>query len=167
MLFSALASIGATFLGVVLFLTGSLTGCLDSIGFGQSKSVVTLLLPGFHGRQLEAGLIGSVGETATYMVTCPTSRSTPCGIPGKGLEVTAAPTAASIVNVDESGYTATVSCQVAGTTSASCRAAHGTVEVQGTLAPKDLNWMSVTITGSYTPTPTPSNKPPALHVQGV
>ncbi|KAJ6141273.1 hypothetical protein N7470_010169 [Penicillium chermesinum] len=159
MLFSALASIGATFLGVVLFLTGSLTGCLDSIGFGQSKSVVTLLLPGFHGRQLEAGLIGSVGETATYMVTCPTSRSTPCGIPGKGLEVTAAPTAASIHGHRLLPSCGDNICIVSG------RARNG--GGAGTLAPKDLNWMSVTITGSYTPTPTPSNKPPALHVQGV
>lgn len=91
---------------------------------------------------------------------------------------------AAVQNVDNSGQlvlmvsksdatlltrcsTATVSCQVAGTTSASCRAAHGTVEKQGTLAAKDLNWIPVTVTGSYAP-PTPLAVPekyPAIVVQ--
>lgn len=62
MLFSALAYIGATVLDTVLLLTGDFTGYLHSIGASHNKvAVVNLLLPGFHGRHLQAGVIGSVG----------------------------------------------------------------------------------------------------------
>lgn len=44
---------------------------------------------------------------------------------------------------------ASVSCDIQGTTYAFCHAAHGTVDVHATLAPKHLNWMSITVTGVY------------------
>lgn len=45
--------------------------------------------------------------------------------------------------------TASVSCDVEGSTYAFCHAKYGTINVQGTLAPKDLNWMQVPITTLY------------------
>lgn len=44
---------------------------------------------------------------------------------------------------------ASVSCDVKGTTYASCRASYATIDVQATLAPKHLNWMPVPVTGIY------------------
>ena len=60
MLFSAWAGFGATVLDAVFFVTGDFSGYLHSIGVGHGRPVVNLLLPGFHGIQLEAGIIGSV-----------------------------------------------------------------------------------------------------------
>ncbi|KAJ5875454.1 uncharacterized protein N7473_012801 [Penicillium subrubescens] len=120
----------------------------------------TLLLPGFQGRTLEAGIISKAGDATTYLVTCPTSvASADCGIPGKGMTAIAAPSSAELYQAYADGSTATVSCAIAGTTYASCSAAQGTVTVQHTLDSKNINWMPVTVTGdcsTSTPTPTPT-----------
>lgn len=50
--------------------------------------------------------------------------------------------------------TASVLCVIEGTTYALCHAKYKTVDVEGTLAPKDLNWMRVTVTGAYHSRPT-------------
>ncbi|KAF3391528.1 hypothetical protein F1880_007658 [Penicillium rolfsii] len=135
-----------------------LTGA-TAVAAGQTA---TLLLPGFQGRTLEAGVISKAGDATTYLVTCPTSvASADCGIPGKGMTAIAAPSSAELYQAYGDGSTATVSCAVAGTTYASCSAAQGTVTVQHTLDAKNINWMAVTVTGdcstsTSTPTPTPT-----------
>lgn len=48
---------------------------------------------------------------------------------------------------------------VEGKSYALCHAKYNTIDVQGTLAPKDLNWMHVTVTGSYLE---PSSSEPTL-----
>jgi len=125
-----------------------------------AANTATLLLPGFQGRDLEAGIIAAAGDATTYLVTCPTTvASADCGIPGKGMTVVAAPTYAELFQAYGNGNTATVSCAVAGTTYASCSAAQGTVTVTHTLDSKNINWMPVTVTGdcsTSTPTPTPA-----------
>ncbi|KAJ5355252.1 uncharacterized protein N7496_012464 [Penicillium cataractarum] len=123
-------------------------------------NTATLLLPGFQGRNLEAGIISKAGDATTYLVTCPTTvASADCGIPGKGMTAVAAPSSAELYQAYADGSTATVSCAVAGTTYASCSAAQGTVTVEHTLDSKNINWMPVTVTGdcsTSTPTPTPT-----------
>lgn len=120
-----------------------------------SANTANLLLPGFQGRDLQCGVKGSSGDATTYLVTCPTGTgSEACGIPGGGMTAIAAPTSMQLINPDGKGNTASVSCNVAGTTSASCVAQDGTVTVSHTLGTKDLNWMPVTIT-----TPTPTSTP--------
>lgn len=123
-------------------------------------NTATLLLPGFQGRDLEAGIITTAGDATTYLITCPTSvASSACGIPGKGMTAIAAPSSAELYQAYADGSTATVSCSVAGTTYASCFAAQGTVTVRHTLDSKNINWMPVTVTGdcsTSTPTPTPT-----------
>ncbi|KAJ5157636.1 uncharacterized protein N7482_008736 [Penicillium canariense] len=122
-------------------------------------NTASLLLPGFQGRDLQAGILGKAGDATTYLVTCPTSvAAADCGIPGKGMTAVAAPTYAELYQVYDAGNTATVSCNVAGTTYASCSAAQGTVTVQSTLNSKNINWMPVTVTGDCsTSTPSPTS----------
>ncbi|KAJ5085464.1 hypothetical protein N7532_010235 [Penicillium argentinense] len=121
----------------------------------SAGNTANLLLPGFQGKDLQCGVQGSSGDATTYLVTCPTSvAASDCGIPGNGLTAIAAPTSVQLINPDGKGNTASVSCNVGGTTSASCVAQEGTVTVSHTLGSKDLNWMPVTIT-----TPTPTSTP--------
>lgn len=55
--------------------------------------------------------------------------------------------------------TALVSCEIVGTSFAFCRAKE-TIYVQGTLAPKDLNWMDIPLTEASSPSSsTPTAKP--------
>ncbi|KAJ5974337.1 hypothetical protein N7481_011547 [Penicillium waksmanii] len=132
------------------FQTVAILAGASAVSAGKTAN---LLLPGFQDRDLECGVQGSSGDATTYLVTCPTSASA-CGIPGAGMTAIAAPTSVQLINPDGKGNTASVSCNVAGTTSASCVAQDGTVTVSHTLGPKDLNWMAVTIT-----TPTPTSTP--------
>ncbi|KAF7716561.1 Uncharacterized protein PECH_004362 [Penicillium ucsense] len=128
-----------------------------------ASNTANLLLPGFQGRQLEAGIVTKAGDATTYLVTCPTTvASADCGIPGKGMTVVAAPTAAQIIQSYPNGNIALVSCSVEGTTAASCSASQGTVTVEKTLAAKDINWMAITVTGdcsTSTPIPTTTAVP--------
>ncbi|EPS31370.1 hypothetical protein POX_h09657 [Penicillium oxalicum] len=126
-----------------------------------ASNTANLLLPGFQGRNLEAGIVTKAGDATTYLVTCPTSvASADCGIPGKGMTVVAAPTSAEIIQSYPNGDIALVSCSVDGTTFASCSASQGTLTVEKTLAAKDINWMAVTVTGDCsTSTPTPTAIP--------
>lgn len=127
---------------------------LSGAAAAYAGNSANLLLPGFQGHDLQASSVGSQGDATTYLVTCPTTvASSACGIPGSGMTAIAAPTAAQLLNVYD-GKTASLSCNVAGTTSASCSAQEGTVTVTHTLGPKDLNWMDVTLSTSSTPTPT-------------
>jgi hypothetical protein len=129
---------------------------LSGAAAAYAGNSANLLLPGFQGHDLQASSVGSQGDATTYLVTCPTTvASSACGIPGSGMTAIAAPTAAQLLNVYD-GKTASLSCNVAGTTSASCSAQEGTVTVTHTLGPKDLNWMDVTLSTSSTPTPTPT-----------
>ncbi|KAJ5739362.1 hypothetical protein N7533_012146 [Penicillium manginii] len=140
------------------FQTVAILAGASAVSAGKTAN---LLLPGFQNRDLECGVQGSNGDTTTYLVTCPTGASA-CGIPGAGMTAIAAPTSVQLINPDGKGNTASVSCNVAGTTSASCVAQDGTVTVSHTLGPKDLNWMAVTITtptSTSTPTPTSTVTP--------
>ncbi|CDM32528.1 hypothetical protein DTO013E5_10090 [Penicillium roqueforti] len=119
-------------------------------------NTATLLLPGFKGQDLEASIIESNGDATTYKITCPKTVAA-CGIAGEGMTAIAAPTSMQLQNIDLQGTLGTVSCNIAGTTYASCQASAGTVTPSGTLAQEDLNWMPVTI--SATPTPTSTSTP--------
>ncbi|KAJ5936162.1 hypothetical protein N7454_005460 [Penicillium verhagenii] len=133
-------------------------------------STANLLLPGFQGHDLQAGILGQDGDATTYLVTCPTSvASSACGIPGTGMTAISAPSTAQLINTNGAN-TASLSCNVAGTTYASCSAQEGTVTVQQTLAASNINWMAVTVTGpcststpTPTPTPTPTSTPTPTH----
>ncbi|KAJ6172295.1 hypothetical protein N7470_001362 [Penicillium chermesinum] len=127
---------------------------LSGAAAAYAGNTANLLLPGFQGHDLLASAVASQGDATTYLVTCPTTvASSACGIPGSGMTAIAAPTSAQLVNVYD-GKTASLSCNIASTTYASCSATEGTVTVTQTLGPKDLNWMDVTLTSSSTPTPT-------------
>ncbi|KAJ5719827.1 hypothetical protein N7493_006705 [Penicillium malachiteum] len=120
-------------------------------------NTANLLLPGFEGHDLQAGVLGKDADATTYLVTCPsTVASTACGIPGSGMTAIAAPTSAQLIHVND-GNTASLSCNVAGTTYASCYATYGTATAHQTLTGTNLNWMAVTVTTSSTPTPTPTS----------
>ncbi|KAF4769290.1 hypothetical protein N7455_008657 [Penicillium solitum] len=119
-------------------------------------NTATLLLPGFKGQDLEASVIETNGDATTYKITCPKTASS-CGIAGEGMTAIAAPTSMQLQNIDLQGTTGTVSCQIAGTTYASCQASAGSATPSGTLAKDDLNWMPVTV--SATPTPTSTSTP--------
>ncbi|KAJ5110895.1 hypothetical protein N7532_001430, partial [Penicillium argentinense] len=104
---------------------------------------VNLLLPGFQGHQLQASVVGQENSATTYAVTCPTTiPANECGILGTGIIAISAPTSVEVINIDRNDNTASISCDVSGTTSAFCHAKE-TIFVKGTLAPKDLNWMDV------------------------
>ncbi|KAJ5591825.1 uncharacterized protein N7459_002194 [Penicillium hispanicum] len=122
-------------------------------------NTATLLLPGFEHHALQAGVLGSSGDATTYLLTCPTTvAATSCG----SMTAIAAPTSAELINVGSDGQPATLACNVAGTTYASCKAHWGTKVTQNTLAPKDLNWMPVPVTGlcsTSTLTPTSTATP--------
>ncbi|KAJ6128194.1 hypothetical protein N7471_009411 [Penicillium samsonianum] len=117
-------------------------------------NTATLLLPGFKGQDLQASVIETNGDATTYKVTCKTANA--CGIAGEGMTAIAAPTSMQLQNINLQGTTGTVSCNIAGTTYASCQASAGTVTPSGTLAQGDLNWMPVTISATPTPTSTPT-----------
>ncbi|KAJ5708418.1 hypothetical protein N7488_008219 [Penicillium malachiteum] len=120
-------------------------------------NTANLLLPGFEGHDLQAGVLGKDADATTYLVTCPSSvASTACGIPGSGMTAIAAPTSAQLIHAND-GNTASLSCNVAGTTYASCYATYGTATAHQTLTGTNLNWMAVTVTTSSTPTPTPTS----------
>ncbi|KAJ5641744.1 hypothetical protein N7490_005744 [Penicillium lividum] len=123
-------------------------------------STANLFLPGFQGYDMQAGVLGQDGDATTYLITCPTSvASSACGIPGKGMTAISAPSSAQLINTNGAN-TASLSCNVAGTTYASCFAQEGTVTVQQTLAASNINWMAVTVTGPCsTSTPTPTATP--------
>ncbi|CEJ55668.1 hypothetical protein PMG11_01916 [Penicillium brasilianum] len=115
---------------------------LASIGASQ---MANLLLPGFQGRSLEASIKEMNLNITTYIVVCPKSiKASECGIPGDGMTVIAAPTFAELRNSNNVNNTASLSCDIAGTTYASCHARQ-TISVQATLAPKDLNWMEIPV----------------------
>ncbi|CAI7648609.1 unnamed protein product [Penicillium glandicola] len=118
-------------------------------------NTATLLLPGFAGKDLQASVIGSSGDATTYLLTCATTTDA-CGIAGSGMTAIAAPTSAQLQNIDLQGTIGTVSCNIAGTTYASCQASAGTATPSGTLGADDLNWMPVTIYATPTPTSTPT-----------
>ncbi|CAG8303444.1 hypothetical protein PENNAL_c0010G06072 [Penicillium nalgiovense] len=118
-------------------------------------NTATLLLPGFEGQDLQASVVESNGDATTYKITCPKTAES-CGIPGEGMTAIAAPTSMQLQNINLQGTTGTVSCNVAGTTYASCQASAGTVTPSGTLDQDDLNWMPVTISATPTPTSTPT-----------
>ncbi|KAJ5660341.1 hypothetical protein N7507_006792 [Penicillium longicatenatum] len=110
-------------------------------------NTANLLLPGFQGHDLQAGIMGEDGDATTYLITCPTSvAASACGIPGKGMTAISAPSSAQLINTNGAN-TASLSCNVAGSTYASCYAQEGTVTVQQTLASSNINWMAVTVTG--------------------
>ncbi|KXG51532.1 uncharacterized protein PGRI_089250 [Penicillium griseofulvum] len=113
----------------------------------------TLLLPGFAGQDLQASVVETNGDATTYKVTCPKTADV-CGIVGDGMTAIAAPTSVQLMNIDLQGTVGTVSCNVAGTTYASCHASAGTATPSGTLGPDDLNWMPVAISTTHTPTST-------------
>ncbi|KAJ5210191.1 hypothetical protein N7491_009998 [Penicillium cf. griseofulvum] len=113
----------------------------------------TLLLPGFAGQDLQASVVETNGDATTYRITCPKTADV-CGIVGDGMTAIAAPTSVQLMNIDLQGTVGTVSCNVAGTTYASCQASAGTATPSGTLGPDDLNWMPVTISTTHTPTST-------------
>ncbi|KAJ5547094.1 hypothetical protein N7494_004679 [Penicillium frequentans] len=117
-------------------------------------NTANLLLPGFQGHDLQAGIMGKDGDATTYLITCPTSvAASACGIPGNGMTAISAPSSAQLINTNGAN-TASLSCNVAGSTYASCYAEEGTVTVQQTLAASNINWMAVTVTGDcYTSTP--------------
>ncbi|KAJ5097629.1 hypothetical protein N7456_008350 [Penicillium angulare] len=120
----------------------------------SATSTATLLLPGFEGHDLQASVLDKDADATTYLVSCPTSvASSACGIPGNGLTAISASTSAQLIQV-AGGKTASVSCNVAGTTYASCSVEYGTAHAHQTLTGTDLNWMPVTISTSTTPTPT-------------
>ncbi|KAJ5630485.1 uncharacterized protein N7484_010585, partial [Penicillium longicatenatum] len=133
-------------------------------------NTANLLLPGFQGHDLQAGIMGEDGDATTYLITCPTSvAASVCGIPGKGMTAISAPSSAQLINTNGAN-TASLSCNVAGSTYASCYAQEGTVTVQQTLASSNINWMAVTVTGDCytstptpTPTPTPTSTPTPTH----
>ncbi|KAJ6015417.1 hypothetical protein N7540_010008 [Penicillium herquei] len=120
-------------------------------------NTANLLLPGFEGHDLQAGVLNKDADTTTYLVTCPsTVASAACGIPGSGMTAIAAPSSAQLIHAND-GNTASLSCNVAGTTYASCYATYGTATAHQTLTGTNLNWMAVTVTTSSTPTPTPTS----------
>ncbi|KAJ5802181.1 uncharacterized protein N7503_004631 [Penicillium pulvis] len=133
-------------------------------------NTANLLLPGFQGHDLQAGIMGKDGDATTYLITCPTSvAASACGIPGNGMTAISAPSSAQLINTNGAN-TASLSCNVAGSTYASCYAQEGTVTVQQTLAASNINWMAVTVTGDCytstptpTPTPTPTSTPTPTH----
>ncbi|KAJ6178243.1 hypothetical protein N7519_008704 [Penicillium mononematosum] len=128
-------------------------------------NTATLLLPGFEGQDLQASVIESNGDATTYKITCPKTADS-CGIAGEGMTAIAAPTSMQLQNINLQGTTGTVSCNVAGTTYASCQASAGTVTPSGTLDQDDLNWMPVTISATPTPTstPTPTQTPTSTSI---
>ncbi|KAJ5371996.1 hypothetical protein N7517_004002 [Penicillium concentricum] len=113
----------------------------------------TLLLPGFAGQDLKASIVDTNGDATTYKITC-SKTADACGIVGEGMTAIAAPTSMQLMNIDLQGTIGTVSCNIAGTTYASCQASAGTATPTGTLGPDDLNWMPVTISTTHTPTST-------------
>ncbi|KAJ5817011.1 hypothetical protein N7447_009244 [Penicillium robsamsonii] len=119
----------------------------------------TLLLPGFAGQDLQASIMETNGDATTYKITCPKTADA-CGIVGDGMTAIAAPTSVQLKNINLQGTVGTVSCNVAGTTYASCHASAGTVTPSGTLGPDDLNWMPVTISTKHTATSTTTTKAP-------
>ncbi|KAJ5156581.1 hypothetical protein N7492_009384 [Penicillium capsulatum] len=143
----------------VAILTGA-TAVTASTTSAPASKTTSLFLPGYQGHDLHASVIGSQADTTTYVVSCPQATNKACKITGQGgLTVTAAPTAYQLVDVDQKGNTALVSCNVAGTTSASCSASSGSLTVQHTLAQSHINWQPVTITECHTSTPTPTSTP--------
>ncbi|KAJ5986551.1 hypothetical protein N7451_010916 [Penicillium sp. IBT 35674x] len=62
-----------------------------------------LLLPGFQGRNLQAGILNRNGEESTYVVTCDNEAGKHCGIPGNGLTVVKAESFAALTNTDSYG----------------------------------------------------------------
>ncbi|KAJ5864250.1 uncharacterized protein N7529_006166 [Penicillium soppii] len=140
-------------------------------------NTATLLLPGFKGHDLQAGIIDARvfteyvfqqhtnnsqnGDATTYKITCPQTVSAgSCGIAGEGMTAIAAPTSMQLQNINLQGTTGTLSCNIAGTTYADCQASAGTATPSGTLRSGDLNWMPVTVTGPCsTSTPTPTATP--------
>ncbi|KAJ6123315.1 hypothetical protein N7512_005780 [Penicillium capsulatum] len=95
-------------------------------------------------------------DVTTYLVTCSTPADTGTyDAPRERITVIAAPSSIQLINIDKRQNTASVSCDVVGTTYAYCHAQEKTVSIQGTLAPNDLNWMNVPVTEyEHTPTPT-------------
>ncbi|KAJ5520719.1 hypothetical protein N7463_001172 [Penicillium fimorum] len=118
-----------------------------------------LLLPGFAGQDLQASIMETNGDATTYKITCPKTADA-CGIVGDGMTAIAAPTSMQLKNINLQGTIGTVSCNVAGTTYASCHASAGTATPSGTLGPDDLNWMPVTISTKHTATSTTTTKAP-------
>ncbi|KAJ5741812.1 hypothetical protein N7533_011221 [Penicillium manginii] len=107
--------------------------------------VTSLLLPGFRGRQLEARELEKNDIKTTFIVTCVEgSDPSECGISTHGLTAVAGENVAEVTHVNEKHNTAWVICDTAETTYASCLTQQ-TVSVRGTLAPKDLNWIEVTM----------------------
>ncbi|KAJ5463300.1 hypothetical protein N7475_008244 [Penicillium sp. IBT 31633x] len=126
-------------------------------GAAAAANTANLLLPGFEGQDLQASIIEANGDATTYKITCPkTVAADDCGVAGEGMTAIAAPTSMQLHNINLQGTTGTVSCNIAGTTYASCQASAGTVTPSGTLGPDDLNWMAVTVTTTPTPTSTPT-----------
>ncbi|CAP86321.1 hypothetical protein E8E15_004493 [Penicillium rubens] len=128
-------------------------------------NTATLLLPGFEGQDLQASVIESNGDATTYKITCARTADS-CGIAGEGMTAIAAPTSMQLQNVNLQGTAGTVSCNVAGTTYASCQASAGTATPSGTLGQDDLNWMPVTVSATPTPTstPTPTQTPTSTSI---
>ncbi|CAG8908864.1 unnamed protein product [Penicillium egyptiacum] len=138
---------------------------LTGAAAAAAGNTATLLLPGFEGQDLQASIIESNGDATTYKITCPKTAES-CGIAGEGMTAIAAPTSMQLQNINLQGTTGTVSCNVAGTTYASCQASAGTVTPSGTLDQADLNWMPVTISATPTPTstPTPTQTPTSTSI---
>lgn len=140
--------------------------------------VVNLLLPGFNDQSLEAGIIEVVRYHAKLMsdrliFQGEWNDHIHCSCCGNG-KVNATRKqhdsycCSNLVSTDqycEQGQvqwisaipqillkplrTAFLSCNFGSHTTVSCYASVGTLHVQGTLRPKDINWMPVTVTTSY------------------
>ncbi|KAJ6000973.1 hypothetical protein N7481_001382, partial [Penicillium waksmanii] len=117
---------------------------------------VSLLLPGFQGRELEASILSTDNETTTFLVTCPqTVAASDCGVSEAGMTAIIKKDSVELVDVNKKNSTASLSCHITGTTYASCYATNK-ISVHATLAPKDLNWMAIPVMTTI------SNSPGAL-----
>ena len=107
-------------------------------------------------------------DATTYIITCAPQDAPACDMSQGELTAVKATASARLTQTDINGRlkfnlhdiilllitlfpyrVASVSCDVQGTTYAFCHAAHGTVDVHATLAPKHLNWMSIPVTGVW------------------
>ncbi|CAI7600285.1 unnamed protein product [Penicillium pancosmium] len=124
-----------------------LTYCIFFFGAATATlgKTVSLLLPGFQGRELEASILSTDDDTTTFLVTCPqTVAASDCGVSEAGMTAILKKNSVELVDVNKKNSTASLSCHITGTTYASCYATNK-ISVQATLAPKDLNWMAISV----------------------
>ncbi|KAJ5178965.1 hypothetical protein N7492_002175 [Penicillium capsulatum] len=132
--------------------------------FFPGENQVDLLLPGFQGYDLQAGILDQNGKTTTYFLDCAKDGTRKCCIPGNGVTVIKAQSLAALTSTDRLGRVASVICTIEGTTYAHCHAKYTTIDIKGTLAPQHLNWMPVTVTGAYSDQAPRGSTPPATEI---